>query len=64
MFEIYSVKGRLLARHSAAQSCTEVRASRPRFTTSTLIGKSEGDSVLVKAPGGDVEYEILAVRYE
>lgn len=29
-----------------------------------LIGKSEGDSVLVKAPGGDVEYEILAVRYE
>lgn len=29
-----------------------------------LIGKREGDAVLVKAPGGDVEYEILAVRYE
>lgn len=29
-----------------------------------LIGKEEGDAVVVKAPGGDVEYEIAAVRYE
>lgn len=29
-----------------------------------LIGKEEGDAVVVKAPGGDVEYEISAVRYE
>ncbi|MEQ8232990.1 MAG: transcription elongation factor GreA [Gammaproteobacteria bacterium] len=29
-----------------------------------LIGKTDGDSALVKAPGGDIEYEILAVRYE
>ena len=29
-----------------------------------LIGKTSGDSVLVRAPGGDVEYEILGVRYE
>ena len=29
-----------------------------------LIGKTGGDSVLVRAPGGDVEYEILGVRYE
>jgi transcription elongation factor GreA len=29
-----------------------------------LIGKSEGDGVVVRAPGGDIEYEILAVRYE
>ena len=28
-----------------------------------LIGKSEGDSVVVKAPSGDIEYEILGVRY-
>lgn len=28
-----------------------------------LIGKEEGDSVIVKAPGGDVEYEILSVQY-
>lgn len=28
-----------------------------------LIGKEEGDSVIVKAPGGDIEYEILSVQY-
>jgi len=28
-----------------------------------LIGKSVGDDVVVKTPGGDVEYEIDAVRY-
>lgn len=29
-----------------------------------LIGKSEGDTALVRAPSGEIEYEILAVRYE
>lgn len=29
-----------------------------------LISKEEGDVVVVKAPGGDIEYEIVAVRYE
>ncbi|WP_026913194.1 transcription elongation factor GreA [Perlucidibaca piscinae] len=29
-----------------------------------LIGKSEGDSVLIETPGGKVEYEVVAVRYE
>lgn len=29
-----------------------------------LIGKQEGDVVTVDAPGGEVEYEILEVRYE
>lgn len=28
-----------------------------------LIGKEVGDVVVVKAPGGDIEYEILAVDY-
>lgn len=28
-----------------------------------LIGKEEGDVVVVRAPGGDKEYEILAVHY-
>ncbi|AOU97527.1 transcription elongation factor GreA [Acidihalobacter yilgarnensis] len=28
-----------------------------------LIGKMEGDEVLVQAPGGTREYEVLAVRY-
>ncbi|OBS10336.1 transcription elongation factor GreA [Acidihalobacter prosperus] len=28
-----------------------------------LIGKMEGDEVLVQAPGGNREYEVLAVRY-
>jgi transcription elongation factor GreA len=28
-----------------------------------LIGKEEGDSVEVKTPGGDKDYEILSVTY-
>ncbi len=28
-----------------------------------LVGKEEGDEVVVKAPGGDKVYEILQVRY-
>lgn len=28
-----------------------------------LIGKEEGDVALVRAPGGESEYEIVAVRY-
>ena len=28
-----------------------------------LIGTSEGDTVVVKAPSGDIEYEILSVQY-
>ncbi|MBK8816454.1 MAG: transcription elongation factor GreA [Methylococcaceae bacterium] len=28
-----------------------------------LIGKQAGDTVIVKAPGGDVEYEIVSVDY-
>lgn len=28
-----------------------------------LIGKEEGDVVVVQAPGGDKEYEVLQVRY-
>ena len=28
-----------------------------------LIGKIEGDVVVVKAPGGDKEYEIVKVQY-
>jgi transcription elongation factor GreA len=29
-----------------------------------LIGKEEGDIAVVQAPGGEKEFEILAVRYE
>lgn len=29
-----------------------------------LLGKSAGDTVLVRVPRGDVEYEILSIRYE
>lgn len=28
-----------------------------------LIGKNEGDTVIVKAPAGDIEYEIIKVVY-
>lgn len=29
-----------------------------------LLGKSAGDTVLIRVPRGDVEYEILSIRYE
>ncbi|MDA9189703.1 transcription elongation factor GreA [bacterium] len=29
----------------------------------SLIGKSVGDEVIVKAPKGDIEYEILSIEY-
>ncbi|MNR49832.1 Transcription elongation factor GreA [compost metagenome] len=29
-----------------------------------LIGKTEGDSVIVRTPGGEVEYEIVEVRHD
>jgi transcription elongation factor GreA len=29
-----------------------------------LIGKKEGDATVVLAPSGEIEYDILAVRYE
>lgn len=29
-----------------------------------LIGREEGDTAIVDAPGGKREYEIVAVRYE
>lgn len=29
-----------------------------------LIGKCEGDEALVETPGGTVEFEVMAVRYE
>ena len=29
-----------------------------------LLGKEEGDTIVVRAPKGDLEYEILEVKYE
>ena len=29
-----------------------------------LIGKTEGDEALIETPGGTVEFEVMAVRYE
>ncbi len=29
-----------------------------------LIGKQEGDEIVVKAPGGDIGFEILSVQYK
>ena len=37
--------------------------SIPSPIARALIGKSEGDEVSVATPGGNVDYEILAVRY-
>ncbi len=46
----------------------EADISKSRISVSSpiaraLIGKEEGDVAVVKAPGGDKEYEIVAVHY-
>lgn len=44
----------------------DIKANRISFGSPiarALIGKSEGDSVEVSAPGGKRSYEIIAVRY-
>ena len=46
----------------------EADISKSRISISSpiaraLVGKEEGDTVVVKAPVGDKEYEILAVHY-
>ena len=38
-----------------------INSSRP--IARALIGKEEGDTAVVQAPGGDRHYEIIAVRY-
>ena len=42
---------------------TQNRISISSPVARALIGKEEGAEVIVKAPGGDREYEIVAVRY-
>ena len=44
----------------------EVKSNKISITSPiarALIGKEEGDVVLVRAPGGDIEYEIDAVHH-
>ena len=43
---------------------SEGRISISSPISRALIGKEEGDEVIVKAPGGDKEYEIVAVHYK
>ena len=45
----------------------DIREGRISFTSPiarALIGRAEGDSAVVAAPGGERVYEILKVRYE
>lgn len=45
----------------------DIREGRISFTSPiarALIGREEGDSAIVAAPGGERVYEILKVRYE
>jgi len=45
-------------------SIKEGRISVTSPIARALIGKEEGDVVVVRAPGGEHEYEIVDVRYE
>lgn len=42
-------------------SCNKISISSP--IARALVGKEEGDEVIVKAPKGDIEYEIISVQY-
>ncbi len=45
----------------------DIKAGRISITSPVaraIIGKEEGDEVLVKTPGGDREYEVVEVRYD
>ena len=33
------------------------------YKTYCLIGKEQGDIVVIKTPGGEVEFEVLKVEY-
>jgi transcription elongation factor GreA len=45
----------------------DIKRSKVSFSSPiarALIGKSAGDAVVVRAPGGEIEYEIVDVRYQ
>lgn len=45
----------------------DIKAGMISFTSPiarALIGRNEGDEVEVSAPGGNMRYEVIAVRYE
>ncbi len=44
----------------------DIKKNRISFNSplgKALIGKSEGDSIIVKAPKGDIEYEVESFKY-
>jgi transcription elongation factor GreA len=44
----------------------DIKQSKVSFSSPiarAMIGKSAGDVVIVRAPGGEVEYEIVDVKY-
>jgi len=55
---VYQIVGELEADIGAGQVSVTSPIAR------ALIGKQEGDLVTVRAPAGEVEYEIVNVRYE
>jgi transcription elongation factor GreA len=57
-YTIYQIVG-----HEEADS-TQGKISINSPLAKALIGKEEGESVIVKAPKGDIEYEIDSFHYE
>ncbi len=52
---------RIVGEHEADPDAGAISVTSP--IARTLIGKSEGDRVAVKAPGGLLEYEIIQVEH-
>lgn len=56
-----SIKYQIVGSDEADLKEGKISYSSPLATA--LIGKQEGDTVIVKAPKGDIEYEIESVQY-
>jgi transcription elongation factor GreA len=57
-----SVTFQIVGEDEAMTSNEKISYSSP--LGKALIGKSEGDEVIVKAPKGDIEYEVESIEYK
>ncbi len=60
-------KDKILTYQIVGEDESDLKSGKISFSSPVaraLIGKEEGDTALVKAPKGDIEYEILKVEYK
>ncbi len=57
-----TVSYQLVGEDEADIACQKISYLSP--VARALIGKEAGDEAIVKAPKGDIEYEIIAIKYQ